>query len=224
MPRAPTEIPHLAFTHHRVGIHKPEAPPSKGPGALKPFFDLSWMSDADRQYALGLASIEAAEQATNDAGQRMRFQKQAFDLLTEVREAGMKDAVLDAALARLHSHMGIGQVEALAESALSYGDLDPLNRCNTLALVANERIRAREHARAIDPLRQLITWRRHPIDWLLLSDCEGTLGNSEAQEKATLTALRINPRLWGVHKHLADQYRRQGKSKEADWHQLRAAP
>ena len=71
---------------------------------------------------------------------------------------------------------------------------------------------------------QLTTWRRQPIDWLLLADCEGTLGHAAAAENAMQTALRINPRLWGVHKHLADQLRRQGKIKEADWHQLRAVP
>ena len=50
MPRAPIDVPHLAFTHHRIGIHPPagdagEAPP-RGPGVLQPFHDLSGLNDS----------------------------------------------------------------------------------------------------------------------------------------------------------------------------------
>jgi hypothetical protein len=37
-------------------------------------------------------------------------------------------------------------------------------------------------------------------------------------------AVRINPRLWPVHKHLADFYRRRGDEARAEWHRLRAEP
>ena len=50
MPRSPTEIPHLAFTHHRIGIHGNTATGSD-PGSvdleLKPFLDLSRLSSVD---------------------------------------------------------------------------------------------------------------------------------------------------------------------------------
>ncbi|MBI1830079.1 MAG: hypothetical protein HYR84_01350, partial [Planctomycetes bacterium] len=173
MPRAPTEIPHLAFTHHRVGIHqgagrKPAAKPS---GELKAFFDLGWLSEIDRKRSQGIGYLEAAEQE-KDAARRVQFLKRAHELLTAVRDAGMKDAIVDATLASLHSHLGMGEVGALAESALAFRELEAMDRCNALSLLATDLGRERNHEKALDPLRQLIQWRRHPIDWLRLADCE----------------------------------------------------
>jgi tetratricopeptide (TPR) repeat protein len=143
---------------------------------------------------------------------------------TEIREAGSKDAVLDAALARLRSQLELGGVAPLADSALADPHLDGLNRCNVLALRAHELARSHHHAQAIEPLRQLTRWRRHPVDWLLLAECEEKLGAQARAEEAMQTAVRINPRLWAAHQHLADYYRRQGNLKQAQWHQQRALP
>jgi tetratricopeptide (TPR) repeat protein len=167
--------------------------------------------------------MEAAEQE-KDAGSRARFQKRALELLTEAREAGLKDPILDVALARMHLSMGLADAASFAQSALAYRGLDGPDRCNALSLWANDLVRAKNHAKALEPLRQLTRWRRHPIDWLLLGDCEGSLGNAARAEEAMQMAVRINPRLWGVHQHLADYYRRQDKPNQADWHQQRAVP
>ena len=49
MPCSPTEIPHLAFTHHRIAVHdRPSAAPAWDP-VLVPFTDLSRFSEIDRQ-------------------------------------------------------------------------------------------------------------------------------------------------------------------------------
>jgi hypothetical protein len=224
MPRSPTEIPHLAFTHHRVGIHKPAtAVEARKDAELTPFFDLSWLSEGDRKRSLGLGYMEAAE-AEKDATLKSGYQRRALDLLGEVKRAGMKDPAIEVALARIHAELGSDDAASFASSALEFPDLDGPARCNALSLVANDLVRGNNHAQALEPLRQLTKWRRHPIDWLLLADCEGNLGHAAAAEEAMQTAVRINPRLWGVHKHLAEHFRRQGKTQVADWHQQRAVP
>jgi cytochrome c-type biogenesis protein CcmH/NrfG len=112
----------------------------------------------------------------------------------------------------------------LAESALEHADLVGQERCNALYLLASEQTRQQRLEEAVGALRELVALRRHPMDWLLLGDCEGHLGNTAAAEQAMTTAVRINPRLWMVHQHLAEHQRRQGNRKQAEWHQQRAVP
>jgi hypothetical protein len=38
------------------------------------------------------------------------------------------------------------------------------------------------------------------------------------------TAVRINPRLWEVHRLLANIYERRGNAERAAWHRQRAVP
>jgi predicted CXXCH cytochrome family protein len=228
MPSSPTEIPHLAFTHHRIGIHEKTSKEGKPPTAqgsdavvLRSFFDLSRLSEVDHQRSEGLAYLEAADRETN-AAQRNRYQKRALALLTEVRERGLRDAVVDVGLARLRFGMNLGDFLPYAESALSNDHLGGPDRCNALSLVADEQVRSGQLKEAIATLRQLTRLRRHPIDWLLLGDCEGKRGNTAAAVEAMTAAVRINPRLWVVHQHLADHHRRQGHPQRAAWHQVRA--
>jgi hypothetical protein len=69
-----------------------------------------------------------------------------------------------------------------------------------------------------------VALRRHSADWLLLADCEQSLGHTAAWADALATAARINPRLASAHKTLADHFERQGDAKRADWHRRRAVP
>src|SRR5262249_276206 len=65
LPRAATEVPHVAFTNHRIGVHQtPLAPQveTAGSGELRPVLDLSGLSEMDRHRSLGLAYAEFAVQ------------------------------------------------------------------------------------------------------------------------------------------------------------------
>jgi predicted CXXCH cytochrome family protein len=229
MPAAPTEIPHLAFTHHRIGIHddpKAAAPASPEPrvaGDLEPFLDLSRLGDIDRRRSLGLGYLELANHENDDRLTAV-YRERALDLLSAVRAAGLRDAPVDSALARLRLNMGLDEVLSHAESALALPDLIGQDRCNALFLAADAHVGAGRYEKALESLREVTRLRRHPIDWLLRADCEKALGNPDAAREALETAVRINPRLWKVQQALAEHYRREGDPARADWHQQRAVP
>jgi hypothetical protein len=223
MPTAPTDIPHLAFTHHRIGVHDRTGPAPAGGGTLRPFGDLSRLSAIDRGRSLGLAYFEAADRA-RDAGSRARYQERALGLLSDARAEGLRDGLVDASLARLHHESRLGDALSFAESALAHPDLAPQDRCNALYILAEGRAREGRHAEAITVLRQLTRLRRFPVDWLLLADEEGAVGNGTGSVAALETATRIDPRLWKTHQKLADYYQRQGDEKRAAWHRQRAVP
>jgi predicted CXXCH cytochrome family protein len=225
MPQSPTEITHLAFTHHRIGIPG-RAPAGTEPAPssadeLVPFLDLSRLSKVDRQRSLGLAYQEAGDRE-QDFPRKARYHTRALELMTAARETGLRDGWLDAGLARLRSDTRLGDVLPYAESALDDATLAGQERCNVLFLVAEARYGQHRVEEAAAALRELVELRRHPSDWLLLSDCERSLGHNDAAEKALDMAVRINPRLWQVHEHLAERYRQLGDAERAAWHQKRA--
>jgi tetratricopeptide (TPR) repeat protein len=227
MPTSPTEIVHLAFTHHRIGIHdRPAAtgaPAAHGPGVLRPFGDLSRLGETDRSRSLGLAYLEVANRE-KDGARGAKYREEALGLLSAVRAAGLRDPALEAGLARLRFDLGLGGVVGHAESALAQPGLEGQDRCNCLFLLADGYDQEGRHREAVAALRELARLRRHPVDWLLLARCEGALGDEAAAAEALATAARINPRLWKVQRHLAERYRRRGDQERADWHQRRAVP
>ncbi|MBM3970402.1 MAG: hypothetical protein FJ302_11140 [Planctomycetes bacterium] len=230
MPSSNTEIPHLAFTHHRIGVHQPVAKssvagpsPASRPGVLRPFLMESWPSELDQQRTFGLAYLEAANRESQpDLADQYR--QRALDLLTNARTTGLRDPMLDAALARLHFELEIPGTQSLAESTLSQKGLDGQDRSNALFLLADSHFQAGRWKEAVATLQQLTRLRRHHVDWLLLAECEQRMEHPEAVQLALLTATRINPRLWRVHQALAERFAKAGEQQQADWHKRRAIP
>ncbi|HUG20593.1 MAG TPA: multiheme c-type cytochrome, partial [Planctomycetaceae bacterium] len=70
MPKTETDIPHFAFTHHRIGIHSNDQPPARTASqemdTLVPVIEPASLPAEERERALGLAYFEfAAKQPEN---------------------------------------------------------------------------------------------------------------------------------------------------------------
>jgi hypothetical protein len=225
MPTSPTDIVHLAFTHHRIGVHDRPAAAADlaSPAVLRPFFDVSGLSAVDQKRSLGLAYFQAADEQ-KDAAAKSRYARKGLDLMESAMSAGLREGLLEASLAWLRFEMRLDGFAPLAQSALGYPDLPAQERCNALFLLGADQARQGRHAAAAETLRRLTRLRRHPVDWLLLADCESHLGHEAAARQAQETAVGINPRLWRVHQRLAEHHRRQGDDRRAAWHEQRATP
>lgn len=228
MPKTETNIPHFAFTHHRVGIHRPESiepPPSSttedSAGTLVPFGDLSRIGARERQRAFGLAFIEASTRETSPAVQS-QYLRQAMSLLTQLPTSDQPDGTVAAWLARLRSDAGMKDAASYAEQALADPTLAGQDRCNALFLLADARFRAGQYESALSYLQELQTLRRHSLQWLMQAACEERLGRSEDAVNSLVKAVHINPRLTDVHQHLADVFRQRGDTARADYYARRA--
>jgi hypothetical protein len=229
MPQTSTDIPHLAFTHHRVGIHDAEKESDRDltrndaadTVALRAMFDVSQLSESERKRSLGLAYLELANSAEG-ASRRPQYQLQGHSLLTEARAAGGVDGTVDAWLARLHFELGLPGVQRYAQSALADPQLAGQDLCHALFLLADSQFQQTRYAEAIQTLEQLGKLRRHSMQWLLMAQCQQELGNKAAMEQALLKAVHINPRLPKVQRQLAEMYRQRGNEARARYHELRA--
>jgi hypothetical protein len=224
MPRGDTEIPHIAFTHHRIGRHAPQAPSDmEGVPELVPIADAPHLSDLDRKRNLGLAYIGALNLHTTTPAQARTFRVRARELLETVDRAKMRDEATTAALATLSWDAGNPRAAAdYAERTLAAGRLPAAARADALLVLANGYVRARLYGLAIDALEKLTRMRRYSGDWRLLGLCYLEQGEMPKAIEALNTALAIRPWRHDVHLALAQAHSRLGDLARAQEHHARA--
>lgn len=225
MPQADTDIPHVAFTHHRIGIHRPdETPSAKSPvdvqqqTELRPFHAAAGVTDADRPREFGLACLEAGAHQASPVLARA-FRQRAWRTLKPLHDAGTADSAVEAALARLTIELQSGSPETYARAALHDPELSGKDRCNVLYLLADAALKRGETGAALPLVEELTRLRRHGNDWLMLAQCQREVGRDPAP--ALETALTIQPDLPSVRRFLIQYYTERKQPLEAARHQQR---
>ena len=186
MPRGATDIPHVAFTHHRIGIHAPK--PAEAVAQvpeLVPTSDVSALTPLDRRRNLGLAYLQAAQQPEH-AQHAGVFTKRGLQLLGAVYEEGLHDADVAGALADLYMPVDATLSTAFAREALAAENASAEVRGNALALLSANEIKARNYSAANGLLKELVSLRRGSDDWALL----GISHQLQHQPREALTAFR----------------------------------
>ncbi len=211
MPTSETEIPHIAFTHHRIGRHGNETQAkSVEIPILVPVEDISKLDPIDQKRNLGLAYFEVYRDGLHPhlAG---AFQKRALEQLEAVYRAGLKDGATMAALAELYWNAHeLSQASLYAQEAITAPDLTAGSRGESLLFLADCDRQDRNFSLAITNLEESVQLRRSANAWRLL----GASYLDQNQLQKALTALRaslaIRPYRPTTHLGLADVYRRLG--------------
>jgi hypothetical protein len=229
MPAGKIDIPHLAFSHHRIGVHPAAettrrasrpADPLRGREALEPFHDLSRFGPLDRKRGLGLAYAKNASHQESAQGVQAHHQR-ARQLLGEVWDAGLRDGPVARTLAVANYRLGLPDVRPYAEAALTDPDLDGQDRCDVLILLADDEAKRGNYARAVELLRHLTRLRREAVDWSYLGRCERACGHEAEGLEALETAARIGAGTPRLHQELAEIYDQRGDPARAAWHRQR---
>ena len=223
MPRGDTDIPHVAFTHHRIGPHPPPRAPDTGAvPQLLPIGENSALSVIDRQRNLGLAY---AWLSTN--GERPIWTEaylgRAQKLLDPVYDAKLRDGNVLAALAQIcWLNKEYLRADAFAQEALAAADLKPEERAFALQIRAGAHMRNRDFGPAAGFLEQLVRLQRKTEDWRLLGTCYLSLDQPQKALSAFQQALAIRPSRPDVHAGLALAYQRLGDAARARDHEEKA--
>jgi hypothetical protein len=206
MPGAPTEIVHLAFTHHRIGIHEGREPPvneNSTTSELEPWHDLSRVADVDRRRLLGLAWFSRSlEHGANS----QYCVDRASELLEDVRDQGLEDGLVAAALAAIAVRTPGRPAIEFASEALADAGLPATARIGVLYLLAVDHYQNQRLDRAVELLEELTRLRRSSADWALLGICEQARHDSQAATAAFEKAVAINPQQASLHEELARLY------------------
>ncbi len=236
MPQTGTDISHIAFTHHRIGIHESreslasatheKAKKDEGarpPDALTPLLDVSRLSEIDRRRNLGLACMYLYRDEQDNAAYKPYLDR-AEALLRPVAEQGLRDSLVEVALGQI---AGFRKNDANAEmwlaEAAELGTLSPQATCDDLHFKCRLRFRKRQYDLAARSVEKLCRLRRDFRDWALLGVCRTQLGQIPAAKAALQKAIEIDPGQPGPYVLLGELYRDSGDSANQAWCERRAA-
>ncbi|HEV3146567.1 MAG TPA: multiheme c-type cytochrome [Gemmataceae bacterium] len=217
MPRGNTDIPHVAFTHHRIGRHAetPE-PVSQRVPELVPIGDVSRLSELDQKRNLGLAYLSLLTSSDTQPAQAVTFRQRARELLQFVDKSNLRDGPTAAGLAALAwNDKDFPAAAAFARKALETNDLRAEEHADVLLIQANCSIQEKRYDRAIETLTELIKLRRYSGDWRLLGMCYLEQADLPKALAAFRQALAIRPWRADVHLGLEQVYRRMGDERSA---------
>jgi len=215
MPRGDTDIPHIAFTHHRIGRHvaKAKAKTDRIP-KLEPIDAVPNLSQLERQRSLGLAYRLAGDDATY-AQYSGVFHERARTLLEEVRATGLKDPETAEALASLYWRTDVPRTRELAVEVLNARDATAEVRGKALLLAADCEFQGKNYKFAASYLEELVATRRFAEDWRLL----GLSYMLDDRLQPALTAMQrsyaIRPTQPNIQGGLFEIYRRMGDNRRA---------
>lgn len=214
MPRGDTDIPHLAFTHHRIGKHSAKPPTlaaaqSRVPN-LVPLDDVSSIPALDQQRNLALAYLEVAKKGQY-AQYQDAFRDRARPLLEKLHATGFRDGTTAAALAEIYFlKKDLSRALPLAQKALMDNDLAPEDRGTALVACVEYYVKAGQTEEALNCLQQLVRTRRFAEDWRLLGELYLQQFRPREALEAFKQALAIRPYRADVNNGLARTYRQLG--------------
>lgn len=225
MPQSPVDVPHVSFTHHRIGIHadaptgEDEAHPLQD---LTPLLDDSHLSQIDKDRCRGLAYLELSG-VESDQMLAQSYGRRARQLLEGVKRQGLNDPDTDSALARMRFSDGDFEGAAeLAAAVLTANDLSPSVRIDALDTLASVYYETNQFSKAVMPLELLISLRRDAEDWRRLALCRYGAENKAAALDAIEEAARIAPHRAELQSDLADLLRQMEEPTAAAAHLKRA--
>ncbi|HEY2251532.1 MAG TPA: cytochrome c3 family protein [Planctomycetaceae bacterium] len=197
MPRKSTIMPHVAFTHHQIGVHplQDEAKSSTDVDRLMPLFDLERLSEGDRQRSLGLAWVKvfASDSSAKDNILARRHAADRAEHLLTTLPAEFVDAAVWAALADLfYLQDDMPRAEEAAHHVLELASASSQSRMSALAPLGTAALMTGRSAEGADYFAELTRLRRDPDDWFLLGVCEHLRGAEGAAIQALNKSVELD--------------------------------
>jgi tetratricopeptide (TPR) repeat protein len=203
MPPAPTEVPHVAFTHHRIGIHSADS--SEKPAVS----GLTTIQNRENVTKLEFARAEALAYFTTfmAEGDRPEFKEyhlKAWDDLNALKKGGMRDHMVEAALARLALMRGDRAAsENFAREAVLLTDSPTPARLDALDMLSRSLFDQEKYDEALVHYRELTRYSRNAYHWAYLGYCESNVDHLEEALAALKMSLEIEPAQSGAQASIA---------------------
>lgn len=227
MPRSGTDIPHLTFTHHRIGLHsEPDdsqralapKPADLPPGTLVPLADSDSIPQPVKDAMLGLAYLEFS--GRNDGlPYSQQYQELAFQLLIQAWQQGERSPEIASALAALGTDSSLPGFADFVRAAADRSDITAAMRVNFLLSQAFLNAERNQFGKAAGLLDKVVGIRRASTDWQLLGDFSRAAGQNKRAAEAFEKTLQISPISPGPRRWLIEYYRRTNERDKAELHQ-----
>lgn len=213
MPQTTTDIPHLAFTHHRIAVHQetPNAPQTSEKVQLVPIGDVTQVPSRWQERARGLALLEYA-QKQSDPNLRRALATEGYELLAKLVQRGGADGDMLASVAQGLWEQSPAECIPIALDALNRPETTAGLRANMALLLADSYLTLNRHTDAQSWADHLIHLRRHSSDWELKAATET---DSIAALADLKRAVDIQPFRPDLQRILSEMLAAQGQTAEA---------
>ncbi|HEV3386529.1 MAG TPA: multiheme c-type cytochrome [Gemmata sp.] len=223
MPRGDTDIPHIAFTHHRIGKHKrePQSVAKRIPD-LVPADDISHLAALEQRRNLGLAYAEIYLNPLYGEYAAV-FRERAREHLEAAYAAGMREGETAANLAEIYwTNSDLERAASFALQSIQAKDTSPRSRANALSILAScERINLNLPSSTAH-LEEATRMRRVTNDWGMLGLNYLDLDQPGKSLAAFQRALSIRPYDHTTQQLLADLNGRLGDTTRSREHAEKA--
>jgi hypothetical protein len=221
MPQVPTEVTHVAFTHHRIGVHPPRAPIDAVSGSdLVAEQNLDDLSLLDQDRCRGLAHALLMPQSKS-AREHAIHLSQASRSLQHVYDAGLRDPAVTAALADIAKTAGLlPNAERMAAETVAATDAASQPRVQALRVLGELHFQQLRYAEAATVFRELVTARYNARDAFFLGLCEQNLGHYDDAITAFERSVMIDPLQVGSRTALETLYKTQAQPRKSNEQQL----
>jgi predicted CXXCH cytochrome family protein len=207
MPRAATEVPHVAFTHHHIGIHPLNGQRASAAAAfVVPLSNLSELPKADRDRGLALARANRFLRlgpAVQRSAEGEEFARQIDEQLGQLPEVAV-DAAVEVARAEFSFVRGdIPAAIQAAERALEFDDIGTDETARALGVLGFIDVQQNRFREARHHYARLTRLRRNARDWYYLGISDSNCGNAEAAIEALEKSREIDRSNEGTYEALA---------------------
>ncbi len=223
MPRGDTDIAHIAFTHHRIGLHSKQKPAERTRmPKLVPMESVGHLTDLDQRRSLGIAMMEASLSSSFPESIRSAFRENAKPLLDGVYAEGMRDAETLRLLTDLYTSTDRQRAGTFATQSLELKDSPLHTRVSALMWLSNRDMQDGEVHSAIARLQDVNRRTNSSAGWRFLAICH-LQQNQPAKALAALEkALALKPYSAATQATLAETYRQLDRPDLAQEHRDKA--
>ena len=208
MPKSSTDLPHMNFHHHRVGLHDDlQDRPNElsEPGRLVAMFAAAPHTDLELQRSLGIAYIALSQREVGRTHGR-HYVEQGVELLKKAWEAGLRDPEMAKNLAEVAlMNRELQDLPEYLEYLLAQDDLNGKYRVSALLIAVTLELQQQKFAEAASLMREVTQLRYVANDWENLAQYELLAGNKEGTIKALRKALALDPTREHLRRLLAAQ-------------------
>ncbi|MDA9777948.1 multiheme c-type cytochrome [Rubripirellula sp.] len=219
MPKLGSEVPHTAFSHHRIGIHRKNSSPNEVIAGLTPVLNTSGIPQASLQRCEALAKFQVMQEDPTSTDFK-DYGTDAARKLIQLKNAQKDDADSNTVLALLaRSQQQPGIATDLAQEVVSKENTPSRAKIEAIRLLAQLAYQRRDYSKAIGYYQQLTTYAQEPVDYFFLGISQQNAGKSEDAILSLMRTVELAPNYVEAHRLLSAILKNSQRIAESEKHE-----
>ncbi|MGB1925526.1 MAG: cytochrome c3 family protein [Rubripirellula sp.] len=203
MPKKGSEVPHTAFSHHRIGVHTEKGKASEVIAGLTPVLNTSNLPQSVLDRCEALAKFQVMQEDPSESDFK-DYGMDAARALIQLKNAGKDDADSNTILALLaRSQQQPSIATDLAEEVLRKERTPSRAKIEAIRLLAQLAYQRRDYRKATQYYQQLTSYAQEPVDYFYLGISHQNAGNSEAAIQSLKRTVELAPNYVDAHRLLS---------------------